>query len=441
MVNENSAATVNSRRRRYVFRAAFIFGTLIFLDVICHLVLWVGHGGLSTVSENRSKAAGLHPDRMHEYFQHDFVIHPFIGAVLQPPRTEEERIARGGTVINDFGFPGEDSPVQKRSADTVIVGILGGSVAREFAESGLEELNTQLSRIPKFRGKSFRFIRLGMDGYKQPQQLMIVTWLLTLGAQFDVVINLDGVNEAALPIMDNIPKGVFAAYPRNWQQLINSASSMEVKRRIGLVTYLRTQVRDRAVFFSRPPLCWSGTANLIWQGLHNARTKEILAELTVLTKLDCSDLTYCASGPRQDFSSRVEMCENAVQIWSRSSQLLHSCCESHEITYFHFLQPNQYVADSKQMSDAEQKWALSEESPFRQPVIDCYPLMQKAGGTLKKNGLRFYDLTQVFAGTVETVYRDDCCHLHSNGSEIMAREMGRIIAASYASDSDTDESH
>ena len=33
-----------------------------------------------------------------------------------------------------------------------------------------------------------------MPGYKQPQQLMAYNYLLSLGAEFDAVINIDGYN-------------------------------------------------------------------------------------------------------------------------------------------------------------------------------------------------------------------------------------------------------
>ena len=68
-------------------------------------------------------------------------------------------------------------------------------------------LEQELSQLPRFSGKSFRFVRLAIDGNKQPQQLMTLNYLLTLGAEFDIVINLDGVNEASLPGMDNVPYG------------------------------------------------------------------------------------------------------------------------------------------------------------------------------------------------------------------------------------------
>lgn len=427
-----------SSRRRRLFRIVVTVACLILLDAGCHVILWIGHGGYSQVSELRARASELHPERMHANRSTPVVPHPYIGAVLAPPESEQDSAFRGGRKISDFGFPGTKSPLRRRSPETVIIGILGGSVAREMADTSLESLSEELKRIPEFSGRRCEFVRLAVDGYKQPQQLMIVTWLLTLGAEFDVLVNLDGVNEAALPAIDNVPSGVFAAYPRNWHQLITSSSSIEAKRRIGLITWMRTELRDQAEFFSRRPLCWSGTATLIWHGLYNHRSQMIVNELTKLSDIDSREMPWTSTGPEQHFRNRKEMYRHSVDLWKRSSRLLHLFCRSNGIRYFHFLQPNQYVPDSKPMQEDERRIALSEQSPFREPVQICYPMMQAAARSLQVDGVAFHDLSQLFADTEVAVYRDDCCHVHDHGGDLMAREIGRRIAAALATESESE---
>ena len=39
---------------------------------------------------------------------------------------------------------------------------------------------------------------LSHEGYKQPQQLLVPTYFLSIGQVFDLVVNIDGFNEVAL---------------------------------------------------------------------------------------------------------------------------------------------------------------------------------------------------------------------------------------------------
>jgi hypothetical protein len=48
-------------------------------------------------------------------------------------------------------------------------------------------------------------VKATIGGYKQPQQLMALNWFMALGGEFDIVINLDGFNDVALPALENVP--------------------------------------------------------------------------------------------------------------------------------------------------------------------------------------------------------------------------------------------
>ena len=41
------------------------------------------------------------------------------------------------------------------------------------------------------------FVNLALFGYKQPQQLTTLAYLMSIGGQFDLVLNIDGFNEVA----------------------------------------------------------------------------------------------------------------------------------------------------------------------------------------------------------------------------------------------------
>src|SRR5690606_22799374 len=115
-------------------------------------------------------------------------------------------------------------------------------------------------------------------------------------------------------------------------------------------------------------------------------------------------------------------------VWARSSLEMWHLCRGLGITYLHALQPNQYVAGSKPMGDAERAVAWRDDSPFRAGVEGGYPALRAAGAALAAQGLPFADLTDVFADVREPVYIDDCCHLGPRGNALLGAALGRAIA-------------
>ena len=104
-------------------------------------------------------------------------MHPYFGFVRRPKDPPEPATLP----INGFGFVDDNSPIQHREKGKVIVGIVGGSLAQEFCEFGLPEFEAQLKQLPRFADKRIVFVRLAIPGYKQPQQLFVVNYLLALG--------------------------------------------------------------------------------------------------------------------------------------------------------------------------------------------------------------------------------------------------------------------
>ena len=121
-----------------------------------------------------------------------------------------------------------------------------------------------------------------------------------------------------------------------------------------------------------------------------------------------------------------------VSVWRRSSLQMARLCESLGTPYFHFLQPNQYVPDTKPMDAAEAHVALRDDAPTRRPVESGYPALREAGAALASEGVAFHDLSGVFREVAEPVYVDDCCHLDALGNELLGAAIGRIMASAPA---------
>ena len=125
------------------------------------------------------------------------VVHPFLGFVIDPTSARAN--------INDHGFIGPPLPIDDTggSSDIVIVAVLGGSVAQGLVAKAGETLSRELRLAKSFSHKEIFIADLAMGGMKQPQQLMIVNYFLSLGAHFDLVINLDGFNDIVLPVVES----------------------------------------------------------------------------------------------------------------------------------------------------------------------------------------------------------------------------------------------
>ena len=113
---------------------------------------------------------------------------------------------------------------------------------------------------------------------------------------------------------------------------------------------------------------------------------------------------------------------------------MHELCEANGIRYFHFLQPNQYVPDSKRLGEEERETAFTADHPYRRGVEKGYPFLVQSGRELSRRGIRFHDLTMTFSDTDEQIYIDDCCHYNEKGNEILGAVIGQTIVEGMATE-------
>jgi hypothetical protein len=97
---------------------------------------------------------------------------------------------------NNFGFPSRyDYPFLKASNRQFIVGIFGGSVGAYFCRIGAPRFEADLRQNTFFRDRDIVTLCFSHEGYKQPQQLLVLAYFLSIGQTFDMVVNIDGFNE------------------------------------------------------------------------------------------------------------------------------------------------------------------------------------------------------------------------------------------------------
>lgn len=415
-----------SRRKRIAFRLLLLAGMYLFAELLSLACLSYFYGGWS--GSQRVMDGVFVPDPLASGFEYpDEIVHPYFGWVRRPGSTNGAESLQ--PPVNAFGFTDSRSPIQVRRPGAVIVGILGGSVAQQFADEAGEALKAQLAARPEYAGQEVALVRLGLSGYKQPQQLLVVNYLLSIGAEFDILLNIDGYNEIVLPAVENAPNHVFDAYPRSWNLRVTEAGNLEAMRSIGRIALLKDLTKDRAATARSFPWRYSVTAHLLWRAYYGYIRRQIFDEYSKLHSMKYSDWDFAANGPPQNFADEQALLEHCAAVWMRSSLQLQQVCAANSIRYFHFLQPNQYVPGSKILGSAEKEVAYFAADRGKKPVEKGYPLLVREGARLAEAGVAFFDLTMLFADHSEATYRDPCCHLNDRGNELLVQAIVRAIAS------------
>jgi len=343
-------------------------------------------------------------------------LHPYIGFTYH-------RSSR-----NRYGFAGLN-PLLKRSSNKINICIMGGSFAESLYINSKQELKEYLKKSNCFADKDIEITALAMGGFKQPQQLFALTYFLFLGAEYDIVINLDGFNEIALPFAENIPYQTTAYYPRAW--FLYTTKSLDIKStlQVAKIVKLREKKEKLKRFFSTSPMYHSNYLLFLWDILDKRYENKLRIENKKLGEL-------FAKRNYQSFDSNASMYkgnkkklfEDLVYYWKNSSIQINHLSQSNKFLYFHFLQPNQYHPGSKILSEAEKIHAYTNEPyKYKEAVLLAYPLLIKEGENLKKENVNFYDLTQIFKNDDRTLYIDKCCHLNKLGYDHVSKEMASAI--------------
>lgn len=359
-------------------------------------------------------------------------IHPYMGFTIRPGTTPE----------GDRSFFAEPHTRFEPSDDRVVVALSGGSVAATLHKHVGDVLESGLESLPAFAGREVVVQRFAMGGFKQPQQLMALVFSLVQGEHFDYWINLDGFNEIALPVTENVPRGVAVSYPRAWPAFALAANDQQqLSVRIALREIAESRDRYRSLA-SLPVVRSSAFCLMMWRWLDGrsvARGRQLVEELNAQLQKG-SSMPEHLSGPQPIPGSRDEALREAVRVWYVSSVQMATICRAFGIRYFHFLQPNQYVPGSKVFTEEEREIALGPEgNPYQVVVEDGYPLLARGGRELSQLGISFHSLERIFANTAEATYTDTCCHPNDFGYEILAKEIVRIIDNETRTRVDTDD--
>lgn len=337
------------------------------------------------------------------------ILHPFTGS-------ESEHDTSG--VLEHFrrGVP----------EDEYTVLVVGGSVAGFFAVSGGPELEQLLARDPRLAGRTVRVLNYAHAAYKEPQQLMRLAYLFSLGYRPDAVINLDGFNEIALAY-ENATLGTSPLYPSYpvWGVLVQDFGALD-REQLDLMVEL-WQLRTRARELVDGSLRWKLYASSLTGRLVDSRLAEVmnrrfevqtLLNQRVATGAAGSSLNRQLNGP--DFTHGSESVFGiCTRNWFESSISIQALCQARGTAYLHVLQPTLHDPGAKALS-AEERALAPGPAVWQPAVVYGYPLLRERAKLFQARGVKFLDASHAFADVNETLY-DDACHFAPRGNVILAR--------------------
>lgn len=438
-MNNSTASSVEpggglSMGRRTLFTLITLILVIVFLELsaCAALKIVVEDYSSSQFSADRRGIAGV-ADAEVVNTPSLKVLHPYLGFVYNPQENTQATIDEWGIKVSSYGFLDYQSPIREAREDTVVILITGGSVAYYFTAYALDELEAQLRQSPFFEGKTIEFVRTALGGYKQPQQLLVLTYLLSQGAHFDMVINLDGFNELALTTTVNANLGIHPTFPASWHWQTKTVLDNKTKSQLGQIEFLKSIREGAASAFDMPVVRSSHLMNLLWHIEDTFVGKKIRRHRDVLNReVKGMANNFQLTGPEYAYSGGNSQYTHLAKLWADASIQMANISRANDIRYWHFLQPNQYHIGSKALSEEEQQVAFSDRSPFKTVVEEGYPIFISAGAAIAENNILFHDLTPLFDAIPESVYEDDCCHLNLRGNQILGEAIGRLIVQDLA---------
>ncbi|MEB3280852.1 MAG: hypothetical protein VKK42_18210 [Lyngbya sp.] len=358
-------------------------------------------------------------------------LHPFFGFVQKPGPD-----FRPGFKYNNYGFiTPYDYPFVKTNDNQVIVGVFGGSVASNYSiyEVNNKVLEQIFRQVPEYKDKEIIILSLAIGGYKQPQQLLILNYMLARGQKFDLIINIDGFNEVALSNLNNQRQLDFAmpspAHIEPLTGLANNSLSNKALRTLLEIKENKEQLGEGLERLQDCKLasCYAVMSVYVQTLVKNYRENLQRFERYRNKPLDDDQESVIFFYNQDEVLPDAVFFEQVADYWAKTSILMHQVAAANNIPYFHFFQPNQYWKTNRKFSEAEKKIALSEASPYEKGVKIGYPLLLERIDDLKANNVNIFNAVNIFDEVAEPVYGDNCCHYNAKGDEVFSNYIGRSI--------------
>ena len=352
-----------------------------------------------------------------------------MGSPYHYPLSQDEFAKRvDGLPANNWGFQADRDYPFAPPADTDVVAIFGGSAASFFYAMVRRELEQGLAKILR---KNVVVLNFALAAGKQPQQVQILTFFAAIGQRFDLILNIDGINELAHPPR-NAKADVATAYPFVG---VTGAAITQQQVPLALAEYV-VSARDLAAITGRlqSVVRWNHAAfnssflDLVAVSVFRVAERKHQATLEQIQ--DAHRAAHNQEAVHLPHFSRLfetdDPIEQGIRTWMVSSRLIATIARVIGADYYEFVQPWQYLS-RKPFSAPERVIAFT---PSVEELARPYPRLVRQVDTLAAEGIRIYSLVNIYDEIREPIYVDSCCHVNVLGNRLMAEAvMARIREA------------
>jgi hypothetical protein len=319
----------------------------------------------------------------------------------------------------------------KHPATDYKVVVVGGAPAAAWCKDQGAAFAQELEADPRLEGSKVRMLSYAHAGYKQPQQLNRVAFLLSLGYTPDAVINIDGFNEVTIGLANGLT-GTHPTYPSPsiWATPLWSRAVIDpvVLGSVAELTELRDECEALLQEARKSQFHNSCLLGLIAKHrLKNRfeRRAAIVAQMEQRASEKDSEPTPNREQVGSEFDSgEAAIIKTSITAWFEASRSLRALCKVRGVFYMHCLQPALYDAGAKPLSAQELQLPTSEHE--RRAVELGYPLLRERSLELEGWGIQFLDLTRCFEGLEQTLYLD-ACNVKPAGSALWTRRIAPFL--------------
>lgn len=298
--------------------------------------------------------------------------------------------------------------------------IVGGSVADVFGQYGAARLEERIRADPRFAGREVYSYKYARGGYKHPQIVFSVQYLLSLGYTPECVIAIDGFNDVALSNENaSMESNPILPSTMHWRTLAMNGTGdrVSVRQAAAIVENLG----DIEWWTSRAVETGAYRSALLGT-IAFSRVQDLQKRTRVMTKEYANRLAdlgarYVVAGPPFD-GRGLPAVQRGVKAWEEGSRTLRALCEARGIRYVHVLQPTLHDPGAKPMTDEEREKGVI-GTTWLEGVTLGYPLLREAGARLASGGEDFHDASRIFADDARTLYFDSC-HFGVEGNLVLA---------------------
>lgn len=310
-------------------------------------------------------------------------ISPYFGF----PESNHRRLTSNsyGFIIAD-GFKGMEVPyTPEPRSNEFIVGIFGGSIACAFYQDAVAQLTEGLSNHPDLAGRPVTVLNYSMSGSKQPETMIMLAYFTTIGQNFDLIINMDGMNDLA-GCAGNLHQGHHIAMPpadiTNIFMALTAIPDLDVN---SLKYFLRLGQYDKCIKFVKESALPIPGRMALAEFLGKKRKRLVNQKPKVNADENLINIQRVKPDSmlgmnEEDFTDRVLQIR---KFWFNCVENMVQICRGRGIKYVHTLHPSHFILERDLgENDAQLVKSLSSIGWYQRIVGAGFPLMNEKLQTL-----------------------------------------------------------